>query len=512
MGIYGSEYTGAEIDKAVGKVLGSKYQEAEDPGCHLIGTDSVNPQNLFEVTIPGKYTIFFYYDMATGDVPINMPFAGNSPIFMQVTYDGEDHHYQRITIGAGLWYRDLNSGNYEWQFIDMGVQQIEIIDNLVSTRIDAALSANMGRELKSIIDNLSIGNLNLLDNSGLMRGSSCWKLSNGVTRETNINLLNRPVFKMDGSVLTTDVESVAAFNEVAHYPVVIPGKIYTASVWVYALTDSKVFISMEYLSEQSDSVESIDSKRFETDISSSDYGKWIRIKVTLESNLNAHFARVVIGVTGRSSVAYFALPKLEDGVYATEWNPSYYDMWCEFDNANFINEEFVNTTDIKDHEGLVYNGTEGEYRNIPVAIGGGGGFINTSDLASGGYDAYTEMLWMQPNALSYSQLKAYDESSKTWMRILNPPLIRNEASPVDTEVGWLDSTYEDNTITATLKYYDSSRKAWRPITARATGIWYFGETAPSDTSLMWIKTPDFVPYLYYTDSWTPLHAIWGKNI
>ena len=84
MGIYASEYTGAEHDVAVGRILGNKYQDSEDPGCHLIGTDSSNPQNLFEVILPGKYTIFFYEDIATGNVPITMPFAGNSPIFLQV--------------------------------------------------------------------------------------------------------------------------------------------------------------------------------------------------------------------------------------------------------------------------------------------------------------------------------------------------------------------------------------------------------------------------------------------
>ena len=147
MGIYASEYTGAEHDVAVGRILGNKYQDSEDPGCHLIGTDSSNPQNLFEVILPGKYTIFFYEDIATGNVPITMPFAGNSPIFMQVTYDGENHHYQRITIGAGLYYRDLMSGNYDWIFVDMGVQQIDVIDNLTSRRTEAALSANMGRIL-----------------------------------------------------------------------------------------------------------------------------------------------------------------------------------------------------------------------------------------------------------------------------------------------------------------------------------------------------------------------------
>ena len=128
------------------------------------------------------------------------------------------------------------SGNYDWIFVDMGVQQIDVIDNLTSRRTEAALSANMGRELKSIIDNLSIGNLNLLDNSGLLRGTQCWNMPAGVTRyngppgaQMQYGLYGRPSFRMDGSVLTTDVEYLGIEHEGVN--IIAPDKEYTLSVY-----------------------------------------------------------------------------------------------------------------------------------------------------------------------------------------------------------------------------------------------------------------------------------------
>ena len=524
MGIYASEYTGAEHDVAVGRILGNKYQDSEDPGCHLIGTDSSNPQNLFEVILPGKYTIFFYEDIATGNVPITMPFAGNSPIFMQVTYDGENHHYQRITIGAGLYYRDLMSGNYDWIFVDMGVQQIDVIDNLTSTRVEAALSANMGRELKSIIDNLSIGNLNLLDNSGLLRGTQCWNMPAGVTRNTDTKLYNRPSIHMDGSVLTTDVE----FLGVAHSPmVVIPNKEYTLSVWVKrddSLTnDIKGFIQLAIYSKTGAISQ---SRREQFTLSTS---AWTQIKITsYKCSSDSVRAEISFGIQGSSAKAYFCLPKLEEGTYATEWNPSYYDMWCEFDNANFINEILVDTDNLQEQDGLVYRSNSESFVNYPVATGGGGGFYSTyQDNYPTGQDGKiappnniadrTELLWNVLDASgnrkqTYQSVKFYNGKRSIWQELFSPPMYYSVYPPEDFDTGWLDMTNEDDTITATLKYYDKRRGTWRPVTARSAGIWYFGETPPSDVTLMWIKTPDMIPSLYYQNSWVPLHAIWGKNI
>lgn len=530
MGIYASEYTGAEHDVAVGRILGNKYQDSEDPGCHLIGTDSSNPQNLFEVILPGKYTIFFYEDIATGNVPITMPFAGNSPIFMQVTYDGENHHYQRITIGAGLYYRDLMSGNYDWIFVDMGVQQIDVIDNLTSRRTEAALSANMGRELKSIIDNLSIGNLNLINNSGLLRGTQGWYMPAGVTRyngplgtQTQHGLYGRPTFKMDGSVLTTDVEYLGISSEPTY---IVPNKDYTSSVWVrkdsIITNDIKVYLQIDYYAERGTS---LGARRQEFMISSS---VWSRIKFTYEAPQTAITATISFGIQGSSAKAYFALPKLEEGTYATEWNPSYYDMWCEFDNANFINEVLVDTDNLQEQDGLVYRSNSDSFVNYPVATGGGGGFYSTyQDNYPTGPDGQiappnnisdrTELLWNVLDASgnhkqTYQSVKFYNGKRSIWQELFAPPMYYSVYPPEDFDTGWLDMTNEDDTITATLKYYDKRRGTWRPVTARSSGIWYFGTNAPSDVTLMWIKTPDMIPHLYYQNSWVPLHAIWGKNI
>ena len=143
MGIYGSEYTGAEHDLAIGRILGNKYGENEDPGCHLVGTTNENPQNLFELQRPGKYTIHFYYDMGPDNVPISIPFEGCSPIFMTVTVgrdifksdttDDVECLYQQVMIGGSLYWRDMLHNDYRWREVILENRDIEIIDNLTST-------------------------------------------------------------------------------------------------------------------------------------------------------------------------------------------------------------------------------------------------------------------------------------------------------------------------------------------------------------------------------------------
>ena len=60
--------------------------------------------------------------------------------------------------------------------------------------------------------------------------------------------------------------------------------------------------------------------------------------------------------------------------------PSYYDMWAEFDNANYINEVPVSIEYDKDgnclidnQQTIVYDEDKGAFVNDYVAVGGGGG-------------------------------------------------------------------------------------------------------------------------------------------
>ena len=335
MGAYQSLFTGHEIDLVVDRLLGNKYQENIDPGCYLIGETQDMPENLFQITLPGKYTIFFYYDIGPDNVEIEMPWqtlfktTSVSPIFLQVSYEG-NHHWQRLYIGAHLYYRDLDladgSKDYNWKHIDLGVQKVDVIDHLKSERADAALSANMGIHLKSIIDNLVIGNINLADNTGLVRGFDAWSTTHAAyaTRDTSKTLCGRPAFKMDASNLISLTESVVVAQSNAYCTEAIYGMTYTASAFVSNTTkDGSVFIQITF---EDANHQRINGSKYE-EIIQPNSETWKRISVTVTNEyLNAKYVKIAFGVN-RLTLAHFALPKLEWGVYATQWMPSYYDMW-----------------------------------------------------------------------------------------------------------------------------------------------------------------------------------------
>lgn len=531
MGIYGSEYTGAEHDLAIGRILGNKYGQNEDPGCHLVGTTNENPQNLFELQRPGKYTIHFYYDMGPNGVPINIPFEGNSPIFMTVTVgrdifksdtvDDVECLYQQVMVGGSLFWRDLLHNDYAWREVILENRDIEIIDNLTSNRTDAALSANMGRELKYIIDTQQIGNMNLINNSALRRGIQYWIYdSSHVSRATDRTFDSKPTFKVNVSSGLSNDQTMFTSNA---EPITINGiGLLTASIYVYSTANIELSLSINVM--VGNLLSPTDSVKKSFKLSGSNV--WKRISVTTKdlSSLTATTkAYIAVSVTPPVSNVYFALPKLEYGQYATGWMPSYYDMWCEYDNANFINEVLVDTDNLQEQDGLVYRAESDSFVNYPVATGGGGGFISLEpdrDPASGEWippvyvRSHKELLYhmdFETRDATYRQLKFYNRLSSRWENLLSPPFYLSSTPPEDRDIGWLDlRTDNGSSFSATLNYYDGSN--WRPITAKAAGVWYFGASAPSDTSLMWIKTPDFIPHLYYEGTWEPLHAVWGRNI
>lgn len=563
MGAYKSLYTGHEIDLAVGRILGNKYQENIDPGCYLIGETQDMPENLFQITIPGKYTIFFYYDIGPDNVEIEMPWqtlfktTSVSPIFLQVSYEG-NHHWQRLYIGAHLYYRDLDladgSKDYNWKHIDLGVQKVDVIDHLKSERADAALSANMGRHLKSIIDNLVIGNINLADNTGLVRGFDAWSTTHAAyaTRDTSKTLCSRPAFKMDASNLISLTESVVVAQSNAYCTEAIYGMTYTASAFVSNTTkDGSVFIQITF---EDANHQRINGSKYE-EIIQPNSETWKRISVTVTNEyLNAKYVKIAFGVN-KLTLAHFALPKLEWGVYATQWMPSYYDMWTEFDNANFINEipVDIDIDNIKQQQSIVYDESKKSFVNDYVAVGGGGGFIqsveaptekqvlwfklpkldNTYDEQdhsvpkdshydfklyryAGLVEASTDVDDWNKTAMDALSDDLFCEGDREWVKVVPPAYAyygKNEWGIFeDFDRAWLNKDTEDEYHPATLNYYDTTHKKWRPIGAAPAANWVFGATPPADTEKMWIQTPQFVLKFYYDGAWVPIHAIWGENI
>ena len=498
---YNSLFTGPEVDKAVAKQLGSTHGESALPGCHMLGTVSANPQNLFEVIIPGKYTILFYYDMDNSNNAIEMPFEGESPIFLQVTYE-DDHHWQRITIGARLYYRDLASGDYHWSFIDMGVQAIDVIDNLTSTRGEAALSANMGRELKVLIDNLAIGNMNLADNTGLKRSMEGWNVTDKITRDMTVLYEGRPTFRIDGSSLDSPTKFLATTSLAAYDAIASMYSKYTASVWVKPVSnDATVFVQISFV--DASHTTATDGRKYECTVPAN---KWTRISVTYQNLLAiSAYVKIIFGVTN-NGVANFASPKLENGAYATQWMPSYYDMWSEFDNANFINEIFVDATEPKDHQGLIYRGAESKYVNEYLAVGGGGGFVQSFAPPEN-----KEVLWYNLSD-NGGKFYRYDNTKNVWSKAIPPFYIAQNNPPTDNERGWLDDNEEDDIHPSVLCYYDFKRDKWRPVGSAPGKCWVYQENPPIDPNLIWIQKPTMVAKVCIDNAWIPIHAIWGNNI
>lgn len=196
-----SSFTGPEIDAALRKSLGNIYGDALKPGTRLIGEFIEDPIDLNELKTPGVFTAYFYLH---GPKSLN-DISGNTPISINVfkntnpettLNDGNDETsmslWQTIValsfatedipasgIRAGdvivnFYYRDLNGDptelisenstaeGYGWQYSLMTSGTTTVINNLSSTSINAALSANMGRYLKKLIDEDDDGVTNLL--------------------------------------------------------------------------------------------------------------------------------------------------------------------------------------------------------------------------------------------------------------------------------------------------------------------------------------------------------------
>ena len=186
--------------------------------------------------------------------------------------------------------------------------------------------------------------------------------------------------------------------------------------------------------------------------------------------------------------------------------PSYFDMWREYDNANYSNEVLDDTDDLKHFDGLVYDENAESYINYPVATGGGGGVVQSATAP-----AYHEVLWYKYD-VNANRFYIYDAETDQWVRAFPPFFAQQDEAPADIERGWLDTRKASTSVPATLNYYDTKLMTWRPIGA-APGInWVFSDTPPENTGLIWIHTPNFIMKLWYDGAWVPIHAIWGTNI
>jgi hypothetical protein len=217
-----------------------------------------------------------------------------------------------------------------------------------------------------------------------------------------------------------------------------------------------------------------------------------------------------IGIITTGSVTIYA-PKLELGNYATAWTQSYNDQYYEFINAKrFHDVEIEGPTDtnpLKQQTGYRYDTSKKQFVLDQLAVGGGGGFVVGTSSPS-----ESQCLWFKSNDYD-GYLYYYDTSTKKWTRIPIIPFNYTANTPSDTEKFWLDKSTEDNVVTASLKYYDTTRKIWRlPVTA-PTKCYTIQATEPENNALIWIHSDTHIPRVYddTTGEWVIMHAAWGEN-
>ena len=521
---YQSSFSGPEIDAAVQAELGDVYGENNLPGCRLIGSEQANPAYLRETIIPGAYTAIFYTDGP--DELMNIV----APIRMHVYYgpevndpDNTEGLIQTILCGAILYWRNLESTNPElrfvWTRLDLGVQQITIIDNLLSTSNTAALSANMGRYLKFLLDNLQIGGPNLLFNSGFTNPTNPsigWQFTTCASLSDQFlgfesNAKTR-IVDIDSSTLTdADITSVRITNEYTPLACATPME-YTASVYVPSVFDlptgvdsAQVFIQIGFLNSAKNAY--IKFKTTNVVLTKEQCQQTLqRISVTDTSPNETSYIDVVYGVIGKGKVS-MSTAKLEMGKYALGWQLSYLDGYEEYINATKFHNVDVTMTDIDEQQAFIYDKLLAKFRNEYVAIGGGGGFVISKTPPS-----CEKVLWLNTNDHN-GKLYRYNAESvpPSWIKVVLPPFEYLSADPTDTERFWLDVSESNEIDSAVLKYYDLATKTYRPVTGKAGKIFEESLVPPEDHSILWIHTTTHVER-YYSETlhdWTIVRATWG---
>ena len=587
---YVSQFTGDELDFAISSALGDKYRGNLSPGCHTIGASMDMQVDFDSLTIPGKYTAYFYLH---GPKTL----IGVSPICIQVFW-GATMLYQTIQVGARLFWRDLISGDTEWKEVNMGVEATVIVDNLITdlaateTASTMALSANMGAELRKRMEKLQIGNTNLIDFSNVFDDyfhnvSDRWAFSNNASiadmkLSDCVSAAYHQRFPMvddvdraDVTIFSTNGSGSFSFRteESNRNPIQMANKAwYTASVYILCQTsyfngtgDNATFIfnkdsspnvylkiissgneelattqkSLYQLFEEPDIVytyEKGDESKGETggrvETSNPSIGKtngYVRLTVMYQATSSSDTLGIQFGIEGANAgtIAQFVYPKVEYGQYATQYNHSWQDLYYFFNNCEQIYGRTINIDDpgshdaISEQSGLVFKRSTEEFEVEPVAVGGGGGFLQaTPDVASTN-PRKDQIIIFDPGqsvpgdaAYRIRGLKAIINGA--WTTLCNSPLtVATTSNGVQIDCGWLDSTEENDVDPAILNYFDKTRRKWRPAGAIATQVWFKQLEVPTDPSkrkLIWIKSDTRAPYIYDPDlsKWVPLLALWGS--
>lgn len=587
---YVSQFTGDELDFAISSALGDKYRGNLSPGCHTIGASMDMQVDFDSLTIPGKYTAYFYLH---GPKTL----IGVSPLCIQVFW-GATMLYQTIQVGARLFWRDLISGDTEWKEVNMGVEATVIVDNLITdlaateTASTMALSANMGAELRKRMEKLQIGNTNLIDFSNVFDDyfhnvSDRWafssnasiadmKLSDCVSAAYHQRFpMVDDVDRADVTIFSTNGSGSFSFRteESNRNPIQMANKAwYTASVYILCQTsyfngtgDNAAFIfdknsspnvyikiissgneelattqkSLYQLFEEPDivySYEKGDESKGETggrvSTSNPSIGKtngYVRLTVMYQATSSSDTLGIQFGIEGANAgtIAQFVYPKVEYGQYATQYNHSWQDLYYFFNNCEQIYGRTINIDDpgshdaISEQSGLVFKRSTEEFEVEPVAVGGGGGFLQATPNAVSTNPRKDKIIIFDPGqsipgnaAYRIRGLKAIINGA--WTTLCNSPLtVATTSNGVQIDCGWLDSTEENDVDPAILNYFDKARNKWRPAGAIATQVWFKQLAVPTDPSkrkLIWIKSDTRAPYIYDPDlsKWVPLLALWGS--
>ena len=572
---YSVDYTGDEVNKALGRLLGDAYGDDVDPGCHLIGKDSYNPVNLNTVRVPGAYTAYFYnhgpsvLNVYNGTSPIRMhvysdeDFAGSGQTAMWQTIEALVYTEADLTTGqeAGeqlfLFYRDIlhcssddESVDYGWSKMKLSTGSTVVVNNLKSDNQHIALSANMGRYLKHLIDTDDQGTSNLLLNSDFNNGDTGWILSSdaSIIEDDNQaeNMFGRP---SHGILIYTENTDYCGVATDAAYMPIINGteKNLTASVYVRSATNATVFAQIQLCDENGEAIiqaiETTDND-YETDSESAEpYAVTLSSYMTVTSLANSNLSRITItiprvdlfatifsakkvsfyfGVVGGGEARFFH-PQLELGKHPTAWHPNWYDMWFEYDNARYLNEihldSDVNIDTIKDQQTFVFSAEEQEFIARYIATGGGGGFVAQDDPPE-----ETEMLWYctkTNRSANYYAKNFYAYIDGSWKQLAYKVLV-SPTQPDDRSTLWVNTSTSKSysgcrpyseTEPPDLLYYDTTYGKWRVIgAARRPGFIIQREVpAAEDSDLMWIHPDTWIARVYYNNKWYPIQAVWGAD-
>lgn len=541
---YSVDYTGDEVNKALGRLLGDYYGDDTNPGCYLIGKDSYNPINLNTVRVPGMYTAFFYNH---GPSVLNV-YNGTSPIRMHVYSDedfagsGQTALWQTIEAlvyteadpstqqEAGeqlfLFFRDIlhcsaddESVDYGWSKMKLSAGSTVVVNNLKSDNQHISLSANMGRYLKHLLDTDDQGSTNLLINSDFNNGNVGWDLADDATisifdgTDEVENMFGR---NSHGIHVTTESSDYKGASVATAYMPIINGteQNLTASVYVASPQNSTVFAQIQLCDSNGEPIRNTITAAendYETGSDTAEpYTVTFASYVAVTTTATAGISRITItlprvdlfaasfpvkkvsfyfGVVGGGEARFYH-PQLEIGKHATSWHLNWYDMWNEFDNARYINEipidQDITIDSITNQQTLVFSEAQQKFIAKYIATGGGGGFLIQDTPPD-----QTEVLWYCTKtdvASGYFANNFYGNTGGSWKQLAYK-VIESSTEPDDKTALWVNTNTEKSysgcrpysaTEPPDLMYYDSTYDKWRVVGAARRPGFVIQKEPPSE--------------------------------